>query len=228
VDIKFISADPITVDMFPPRPASVFIPEWYKKCPQDTFDPMTVAAYKGARTSMTVRGCIPVKDYLTSGYVIVNNVERLINPLADRSPVDFSDLSMTDNLGFHPHEQCPVEIKGKLRHYFKIPNPWGIVTPKGYSCLFYQPEYLFESRFKLMPGIVDTGQYNDAINFIGTFLSEEPFILKVGTPLMTVFPFKRDSWNMAALEGDVGPDPLFKVYLSKLYKRFFHTKKSYK
>jgi hypothetical protein len=55
-----------------------------------------------------------------------------------------------------------------------------------------------ESIFTILPGIVDTDQYNAPVNF--------PFVLNdvtyeglipAGTPMAQVIPFKRESWEMS-------------------------------
>ena len=56
----------------------------------------------------------------------------------------------------HSHSQCPIELEGKKKSYFKISLPWRIKTPPGYSCLFMQPYYHFEKEFALLPAIIDT------------------------------------------------------------------------
>ena len=228
--IRFSTANDIALELFPPKPVKSVIPEWYKNTPHTIFDPKNANAYEGnpQMTPYTVTSCIPVRDYMTSGYVILNDVDRVITPLEDRDPVDFSDHSPIGPMMFHPHAQCPVKIQGRDRHYFKVPNPWDINTPRGYSCLFYQPAYLFESRFQMLPAIVDTDRYNMPINFIGAITSPESFVLEAGTPLMVVFPFKRDEWESEVKLQSPKHDRLRLVYLNKIYQRFFHNKKVYR
>jgi predicted membrane-bound spermidine synthase len=101
-------------------------------------------------------------------------------------------------IDFHPVEQAPnhPNRKGHQTSYPKWINPWSIKTPAGYSVLFIQPMHR-ESIFTILPGIVDTDQYNAPVNF--------PFVLNniqfeglipAGTPIAQVIPFKRESWEM--------------------------------
>ena len=220
--IEFTTADDIALE-FPPEPVKLHLPSWYKETPLKRFDDTDAISQQNGATPLTVRSCIPVRDYLTSGYVIRNDVDRVIQVMDDGGYVTHAQHNQ---MSFHPHDQCPVHIKEKKRHYFKFMNPWMIRTPKNYSCLFYQPEYFFEERYKLLPAIVDTDKHTNPVNFIGTAF--ESFVLKAGTPLMVVFPFKRDEWTASVEQKEFKLDKRFVIYLKGAYKKFFHSKKSYR
>jgi len=54
-----------------------------------------------------------------------------------------------------------------------------------------------EPRFDIIPGIVDTDEYVNAIHF--PFLlnkRDEQFIIKKGDPMIQVIPFRREPWKM--------------------------------
>jgi len=228
--IEFITNDSLSMELYKPEPVKKHFPEWFKETPHATFDPLDAPSYGGAGSvsPYTITSCVPVKDYMTSGYIIRNTYDVVITPLIDRDPVDFCDYTLGERFEFHRHGQCPVAIKGKRRDYFKYINHWLVKTPPGYSCMFYQPEYFFESRFRLFPGIVDTDSYNMPVNFIGTILADESFLLEAGTPLMVVFPFKREEWDSDVKEALIKQDNRFIAKLSKVYRTLCHTKKVYR
>lgn len=226
--IKFSTENEAAFELFKPEPVKKHLPEWYKDTPRTDSDPKRVRSYGPNQSPFTVTSCIPVQDYMMSGYVLLNTSERMIETIPNTDPVDFSDYAPDGRMGYHRHAQCPVHIGGRKNHYFKLWNPWTISTPKGYSCLFYQPEYLMETRYRLMPAIVDTDTYVGAVNFPGVLLTDEPFMLKAGAPLMVVFPFKRDEWDSeVSFEKQIKNNKL-SVYLHGMYKKVFHQKKVYR
>lgn len=236
--IEFATGNSIALEMFPPTPAKKIIPDWYKE--MDLYragvDPMDAkqAVESGSTTPLTVKGCPPVLDYLTSGYMLLAHSDTLITPQLPEDKEGIKNWywrSNAANVSAHSHSQCPIKINGFKNEYFKWSNPWVIKTPKGYSCYFYQPEFFLETRFKFFPGIVDTDGYNsEAVHFPGVILSNEPFVIKAGTPIMVVFPFKREDWSSKArllTENEKHRiNPVY-AFLEKGYKTLFHKKKSY-
>jgi hypothetical protein len=222
---------------FPPVPAKKIIPQWYKEIPSEIHQSTAYEMVKtGDKTPFSIKRCIPVLDFLTSGYVLRNQSEILLSCDDDQNqhiwwytnaPKD------TQFVGFHPHQQCPININNSKKSYFKLSIGYRIITPPGYSCLFYQSPYFMEERFTLFPGIVDTDTYDNEVLFPGYIHAKKADLtIEVGTPLMWVFPFKRENWtsnfktelhdqNKASFAGKSIN------YINDIYKRFFHQKKNY-
>ena len=234
--IEFTTDNKLTELDFKPIPSKKFIPEWYKNMSlhtegADSFDAKKLVA-DGSKTTFTIKGCIPVLDYITSGYILIAHADILITPeiSEDKESKTYWWRSNTADIESHNHSQCPIKMNGYKNNYFKIVNPWSIKTPKGYSCLFYQPEYFMETRYKLLPAIVDTDGYSEPVNFPGIILSNESFMIKAGDPIMAVFPFKRDNWESEIrlkTEEEMKQPNRILAYLERGYKNLFHNKKSY-
>jgi hypothetical protein len=179
-------------DKFAAKPASVYIPEWYKK----------MESYRGGikkpnadgGSPATIKKCIPVFDALTAGYIIVSPADVYVSQVDGKPTYQWSDFGL---LEFHPVEQAPEHPDRKgIPQYPKWLNPWGIKTPKGYSTLFVQPFHR-ESVFTILPGIVDTDTYFTSVNF--PFVLDDPKfegLIPAGTPIAQVIPFKRESWKL--------------------------------
>lgn len=228
--IKFISYDKSSEMHYPPVPVSKFVPKWYKDIPlsfdhaDETIQQVDVP---------TIKRCVPVLDYLTSGYVILNQYEVDI-----RYSEDSDNILRTTNVcpaedytSLHPFGQCPVIMNGVKNHYFKISNSWKVVTPPGYSCHFYQPFYQLNEDYKMFPSIVDTDKHDDAVNFVGLGLKRN-FTIKPGDPLMIVYPFKRENWKMEVEYDDFRQLNRYKYWVKKIwhgtYANFFHSKKKFR
>ena len=229
-NIKFITYDKSTEKFYPPVPLSKFVPEWYKNIPQSFDHNDSNIQQKGVPT---IKKCVPVLDYLTGGYVILNPYEVNIRMQPDDQGVlkAASVCPAEDYISAHPYEQCPVPMNNVKNHYFKVSNSWKVVTPPGYSCHFYQPFYTLNSNYKLFPSIVDTDKHDDAVNFVGLGLKEN-FVIKAGEPLMVVFPFKRDSWSADTEYHDYRHENRYKYWIKKAwhgtYATFVHSKKKFR
>ena len=112
-------------------------------------------------------------------------------------------------------------------------SPWTIKTPPGYSTMFYQPFYLQEKRFVLMPAIVDTDTYDHSIGFPGYMTDHQVDVtIPAGTPLMCALPFKRDDWQMQVDHEIVTNENSqakrrFGQHFANVYRNFFHHKKRF-
>jgi hypothetical protein len=230
----------ITAMKYPPIPAKKMIPDWYKELNEFAFDPIYKdnAKYqilnKFTSSIGTIKSCIPVRDYMTSGYIIRACGQSLITPdvMNDEEKTFWARSGGSQKIEQHGYHQCPVKMNNYKNVYMKFPNPWRIIVPKGYSCLFYQPKFFFEERYTLFPGIVDCDDYQDeGINFPGVVNSSESFYIEPGDPIMLVFPFKRESWEANVrfiTEEEWKKPPETKRLLYAGYLKMFHKKKSYK
>jgi hypothetical protein len=181
-----------------PKPASAFVPEWYKKL-ESYINGEKKPTGQGT-SAATAKRCMPVFDAITSGYIIVSAADVFVSQkeIEDGSKQPYFEWSNYSLIQFHAIDQMP-EHPNRNGHmaYPKWTNPWAIKTPKGYSTLFVQPMHR-ESPFTILPGIVDTDTYTAPVNF--------PFVLNdinfeglipAGTPIAQVIPIKRDEWKMS-------------------------------
>ena len=165
-----------------PEPVSLNLPEWYKKL-EHTFK------------KMTVKGCLPFMDTLTTGYLIRTSQDYYVdlqhNPKAKddedkwhmRCVPAFAVASPSlkanaEYLGLDisgsTHDYTQLEgskfmERNLARHFIKFDNPWYIETPPGYSCLFVPPLNNGDDRFECLAGIVDTDTHYMRINFPSVF-----------------------------------------------------------
>jgi len=194
-----------------PTPIKFNIPEWFKNLEHSM-------SYK------TIKGCVPFLDSLTSGYLlkmpqdlyIRHNVDNEIE--GKKIKDSFQTYALHDqevilkakyvnlNSGLDSHtlkqvEGSPFIEKNKNLPFYKILNPWKIVTPKGYSCLFVPPLNNSDDRFSIISAIVDTDTFPNEINFPIVINGDKYPVLettfKKGTPYVQVIPFKRDNWKMS-------------------------------
>ena len=208
---------------YSPKPSSSFIPTWYKDM-ESYLGNGKVPDGKGMTTG-TIKRCMPVFDAITSGYILYTYSDVYIrqvnidyadkehyektgeNRFLSKEEVEKRNFPSTQAhyewpsfgpIQFHPVEQAPnhPNRNGTPSSYPKWINPWSVKTPKGYSTLFIQPMHR-ESVFTILPGIVDTDDYDAPVNF--PFVLNDPKfkgMIPAGTPMAQVIPIKRDTWSM--------------------------------
>ena len=231
-NIEFSTSDKDILEMFPVLPASKVIPEWYKEMPIEIPE---IEPYTKPHTP-SIKRCMPVLDYMTTGYVIRATYEVNIKQYIDEkffAGFDFKCRHTDNYIGKHPWHQAQFKAEdGKKHHYLKINQPWHITTPSGYSCMLFDPYYRFRKEYSIFPGVVDTDKHNEPIGLVG-IIKEANFSIKPGDPLVVVFPFKREDWKMTLTERtDEWERSSYKYRLSTywagIYQRLMHTKKSFK
>ena len=217
----------VTEEYFP-KPASKFLPDWYKNTPEYSSGARLIV---DGKTPHTVKKCIPVFDALTSGYIIPTYVDVQVT---HRDGLPWYEWPSQSAIEFHPIEQAPLHPGMNGAPYPKWGNPWAIKTPPGYSCLFIPPMHNPNGIFTVLPGVVDTDTYTSPVNFPFTLddVNWEGMI-PAGTPMVQVIPFKRDSFEME-IGGDreralqVKTTSKLRALWFNSYKRQFWSRKEYR
>jgi len=227
-----------------PIPASKYLPQWFKN----------TTLHKPE--NLTIKGCMPVQDALTSGYLLKlpQDMEVTYNFLDSESgkkiiAVNFAmerqDYCSHEMLQKRPQSHPTFQVGGPesflaqensphgLSPIPKIMNPWIIKTPPGYSCLFLPPLLREEDYFNIIPGVVDTDRHRQSVNFPFIFNKHKyPSYKKIfrrGMPYVQVIPFKREDWKMK-IKYDKEFSNVNINWATKIinrYKQLFWNKKKY-
>ena len=239
-EIKFIaSKEYIDYTEIFPQHSKLNIPLWYKELNHSVMN-------------KNIKGCMPFLDTLTTGYLIKMPIDYYIShnfkKEGERYTEGYTELdsykginvNSKNNLESHPIDQlgrkCPFVNKNKHLPFHKLLNPWTIKTPPGYSCLFLPPMNNNDDRFSIIPGIVDTDTFPQEVNFPIIINGDKhpvlETIIKLGTPIVQVIPFKREKWKMiiesknSLNRGKV--NFLYRIKLLDVYKNKWWSKKSWK
>ena len=226
--IKFKKEIESCSDNYIPRPASTLLPDWYKNTP--SYVDLSVVPRKP-----TIKKCIPIFDALTAGYIITTFVDIIVElQYVDGKKVPYFYWSSGNPVEFHQIDQAPQYPSKDLRDTLpKFMNPWAIITPPGYSCLFVNPMHNSSLNFKILEGIVDTDKSNFAVNFPFVFTNLDfEGLIPAGTPIAQVIPFKRDKWKheidfeFVGIENKDKFKKIRSVFFNG-YKDFFWTRKEF-
>lgn len=191
--IKFIAPDPHVMEVREkPRPASEFVPDWWKTMPPYSnskklnLDP---------RPNVTAKKCFPLLDGITAGYIATLWADLLVTQTESGPYVKWN--THVDVLEAWSHDQSSsYEVpEGFSRTVFKYFHGWVIETPPGYSCLITHPIGYPNLPIKTITGVIDTDSLKTFAN--SPFFIKEGFegIIEKGTPMFQIIPFKRDSWE---------------------------------
>lgn len=216
--IKFIANSQDYYETYPyPIPASENKPSWYAKMPSFINDKLEVDVSSGDPMG-TVKICMPFLDAMGAGYHF---------PL----PCDIWVKKIGNQVTFKPASDTLELISGhdkkQYEHYpiddiyydmvFKWINNWIVNTPKGWSCLFTHPLHYDELPFKVLSGVVDTDKFPQPVNFAFLFKKDFEGLLKKGTPIAQVIPFKRETF-IHEYNHDTG---FFRKIWNKAHTEFF-------
>lgn len=231
------------IDIIPPiKPATKFVPDWYKQMSNYVYDypqgkPQHATSTDGKLMfNQSIKKCIPVRDIMTSGYIMPLWADIAIEQDSKKGLVQFNWQVSEDvfQMEGHPVEQVknsPIEKFAIGDQVWKIRSPWYIKTPPGYSVLINSPFYQ-DSNFEILPGIVDTDKHH-IINYPFKWHGKDgQYIIPRDTPLVQITPFKRSDWTSEVV--GVSPTKLenySKRMLTKMfnyYKDFAYSQKKYR
>jgi len=179
-----------------PKPASKFIPDWWKNTPTvpTTFDMNTVSIGN-------VKVCPSFPDYFSKGFIVPMWVDSFLYYTENEDNIPewkWKTANGQFSWSMHSKEQylndVPHKFFGKESHFiFKSRLPWYVFTPPGYSLYQLPPFFHFNEDFSAIPGVRDTDLYHEMnIQIVIHSKNKEIFIPR-GTPLAHYIPFKRET-----------------------------------
>lgn len=232
--ISFNYLYPKMIDVFPaPIPMSKNIPQWYKD------QPSYIVQENQPVDGVTIKGCQAIFDMITTGYLLLCPVDIEIDTTENNKIFKISEEYKNLRpplIGDHDMKQIshyPFNNNFFTDYLFRVKMAWVVGTEKGYSCLFMEPQHQDYIPLHAVSAIIDTDTLLSDGLF--SFFVDKGFkgTIKKGTPLVQVFPFKRDDWV-----ADFNKDFDFNIIVEQRkkvrslftggYKKFYWHKKNYK
>lgn len=210
-------------------PAKNFVPEWYKNIPRFRDNAKKIEIYDNGASNIGLKSCIPFLDSLNFGYMVTSHCDILVEGVGEEKKLSWTSTAP-------PLESRPISVVGSipsLPGYGAFTQAWkfrlGLLVPKGYSLLFTQPLNHTELNTYTTSGVVDAdgGMSSGGLPF--SIRDEFEGVIKRGTPIVQIIPFKRDNWELEKL--DSKPN-YFKLWsprnsLSGWYKQNIWKKKTF-
>lgn len=213
-----------------PEPASYFVPQWFKDLEQYEGGKLIT---KNQASSSTAKKCIPLLDGMTIGYTLklwtdinVVELENGKREIGWRTTLPVFDIHQSAEKYF----PAPT---GYDKTVYKFISHLRIKTPKGYSIMVMPPSGHNDSIFRAIPAVVDTD--GDVLDFTFPMWIKKDFygVVERGIPLVTIVPFKRDSWKakysyITNEQHTIDADKTFNKTIKNHYRNFIWKKKSFK
>jgi hypothetical protein len=234
--------DSETADLFlkGPTPASMSMPEWYKKMPLYMYGETSAGISHGYSdgTNTTLKACSPFVDALSFGYIWEAPLDIEIRKEIKEGQEYFIFRWRTEGVFVtgHAKEQHPT-----------LPEAWNgkdlvmkwnfdfiITTQPGYSTFFTHPINRHDLPFRTFSGVVDTDEYPLSVKFPFQILnfSGSHIVIEKGTPLCQIIPFRRDKWVSNKIKYDEKASRIsnfnFGTRIKRSYVHFVRKSKSFK
>lgn len=195
--IEFVTDNERIREFFPPVPAARLVPDWFRQAKLTHGEPKTVRR----RGDLTIKGCPGVHDYLSLGYIIPMWADHIISAVDGGFSYDV-DYPPQHSITSFPPVQWDAVPRREQEHanVLKLALPWELRTPKGWSILLMEPWYHREDRWTVMPGVVDSDILG-TLNLVALWHLPvgEQTLIKAGTPLVHVIPFRRDRLDLSVI-----------------------------
>jgi len=238
IKIEFIPKYRLYKKAFP-EPVSVAssIPEWWKH--QESYLNNNQDIHKGTMM-LTIKKCQSIFDSMTFGYYLKCPMDIFIDATGDKIKVELT----SEIMGLHQQYILSHHLKEQMSKYpipdyfheeiIRIHPMWLVKTEEGHSALFISPMHAEDSPIKAISGVIDTDAY--ASDGYLSFFVKKGFkgIVKQGTPIIQVIPFKREDWE-SSISDDRQSDTKLKEKTLQVrsvfqngYRMKFWKKKTYK
>jgi hypothetical protein len=219
----------------PPRPARMYLPDWYKKYPAFATDKPEISIETGT-ANHTMRHCMPFLDSLTAGYIQETwqdfYFEEYTNERGEKH-IKYANAAEPEMISIRGSSVKPSEEFYPAEFVFH--PAWNPELPKGWSMLFVSPLNRPDLPFFPLSGVVDNDVYHvsqNPSNMPMHIKRSAKGIIPKGTPVMQMIPIKREDWESEIGKFDydrelslIGP---IRQYFWGGYKRTYWHKKSYK
>lgn len=200
--ITFIPSSDETDLVVPmPRPASAYLPEWYRKAEpgvgRGLFD------HNGVM-KRSFKTCMPFGDAMRAGYIQETWCDIHISQEQNRLAYNFSTTpSIMGHRDPDPDHVVPVSEALWSPADLAWHTPWTPKTPRGWSILFCSPLNRFDLPFQVTAGIIDSDR------FFHTPGGQVPFVIRrgfsglipKGTPMYQMIPIRRQERWRASRQG---------------------------
>lgn len=212
----------VEISLPAPSPASKFVPDWYNKSERWLRSDGPVIENYSANQG--VKHCIPFLESMTSGYMLTlwTDVQVKLNP--DGTPY-FNWMSQPDPIVVRDQESGSLIPRpaGHNSLHLAWVGQWAIKLPKGYSFTLTHPVNRFDLPFTTLTGIIDGDSFHPT-GLIPFFIKDGfEGIIKEGTPIAQILPFKRDDW-----QSELGGDSLRQEVIQQAYDSRRHVGGLYK
>jgi hypothetical protein len=171
------------------------IPKWYKNTDVYLEDELGVNP-----NAMSVRGCMPFFEALTTGWILRSPSDIVMRASEDTLSLDYNEIGSCSVISEQQREQYGENNKLTQGggYPIELQTPWLIDAPKGYSVWVLPPlnrwEYQIYDHFYPFSGIYDVDTHFRQVGIVGMLDTESIDVvrMKAGTPIAQLVFFDRN------------------------------------
>ena len=202
-NIEFMEAHGELVGVAPkPEPAIDMIPEWWRNQPSFMNDGSIV----NGNYQTTIKKCQAIFDSISSGYIIKCPIDIQIDTTNGGVQTQIPAPLQPWNQHFisaHPRSQMsnfPIDNDLYVDTFLRIHPVWVFKTSPGYSALIMPLAMREPLPVMAVTAVVDSDKFISDGHI--SFFVKKGFkgVIKQGTPLFQVIPFKREEWTHSFTE----------------------------
>lgn len=217
-----------------PKPASSYMPDWYKKA-GPFFTKKPEFDIESGKPNLTFKKCMPFLDSLSMGYIQETWTDIWIEKKDDQNFFYYPSGPRIISERILPDSDTFPKMEGYMPFHYTWHPPWFPELPIGYSCIITHPFNHVDLPYFTFTGIVDADgfKYSEPGSNI-PFVLKNNFegMIKKGTPMYQIIPFKRESWisesNNYNEKEQLKITQRVKQYMWGGYKNLFWNKKDFK
>ncbi len=184
-----------------PQPMSNYYPDWYKNINTVSTDINKPILSKISKNK-TVKSCISFLDIFNTGYYIPAPMDYYLSVDSNgqwswKTPISYdnenrSTVSIHDNDQFVNH----LPRQNNIKQVFKLNMPYYIIADKGINVNMLPMPYSFNKDWHINYGVIKADIVHDINIFLNYTSSNNEILIKQGTPLGIILPYKRNKNNL--------------------------------
>jgi hypothetical protein len=217
-----------------PKPASGFIPDWYKKMSPWAGEKNKLEFPVGYNMpNATLKRCSPFLDSMLSGYMAILGEDLLVTQSPEGTNLRWRSADQV--ITGHSLPQfggLPIPEEYVPDSVYKWQNDWGVSLPRGYSAMFFHPSNRIDLPFYTFSGIVDCDKYDMPVQFPFILKANFEGIIPAGTPVAQIMMIKREDWESQKKEYNKKDSAVrlknFYRTLIGSYKKNYWSRKNYR
>lgn len=177
-----------------PKESKNITPQWYKDMPS------SISKNKFVPDVKTAKMCPSFSDIYNEGFVIVAPCDFVLGYDSFTNEYKWETSSKKFNLEIHGNDQLVNYANSDVKMIFKIQLPYYAIVPKGYSFRQIPLFYEFNKDWQVAYGTYKADKVPEITLQIMYTSNKKEILIKQGTPLCQMIPYKREKFFMKILK----------------------------
>tara|TARA_R110000796_G_scaffold235069_1_gene354026 strand:+ start:1186 stop:1881 length:696 start_codon:yes stop_codon:yes gene_type:complete len=181
----------LSIEKIIPKPAYKDIPKHFKKMPSNV--------ERGAENFpnlRTAKHCPSFIDIYKEGIIIYAHTDMFVGSKGDG---EFY-WEVPPNNGFYLEHHSDNQFvdyypNSKVKQVFKIPSPFELIVPRGYSVRQVPLIYDYNPDWHIAYGVYEADKNQEIVLQLMYTSDKEHVLIESGTPLCYLLPFKREKYS---------------------------------